>query len=149
MSISEFCNRNVVCASRETSVVDAADLMRHHHIGDVIVVDQRGAQRIPVGIVTDRDIVVEVVAAGLDPKLLKLGDILGDPLATVSEKEGYAATVHRMAERGVRRMPVVDAAGDLVGIITADDLLLQLATPLAQLSELARRGRQREVQKRK
>jgi CBS domain-containing protein len=149
MSIGEFCNRDVVCASRETSVVEAADLMRHHHVGDVIVADQKGARRIPVGIVTDRDIVVEVVAAGLDPKVLKLADLLEERLATVSEDEAYAATIYQMVERGVRRMPVVNAAGNLVGIITSDDLLLQLATPLAEVSELARRGRQLEIQKRK
>jgi CBS domain-containing protein len=73
MPITEFCVRNVVCGSRETTVVDAAALIRKRHVGNVIVIDQIGDKRVPVGIVTDRDIVVEVVAAGLDPKLIKPG----------------------------------------------------------------------------
>jgi CBS domain-containing protein len=148
MPISEFCNPNVVCGQRETTIVDAARLMRQHHVGDVVVVDQVEDRRVPVGIVTDRDIVVEVVATSLDPKLLKLGDILTEPLVTVGEDEGYAATIYQMVERGVRRMPVVGANGALIGIITFDDLFRQLATPLAELSELAGRERRAEMRKR-
>ena len=148
MPIKEFCNPNVVCASRETTVAEAARLMRQHHVGDVVVVEQAGDRRKPVGIVTDRDIVIEVVAAGLDPKLVKVGDMLTEPLATVDEDEGYAATVFQMVERGVRRMPVVNSGGELVGIITFDDLLRQLATPLAELSELSARERRQEMRKR-
>jgi CBS domain-containing protein len=118
--------------------------MRHRHVGNVIVVDQTGGKRVPVGIVTDRDIVVEVVASGLDPKLIKLGDLVLTPLTTIEEGAGYAETVRLMSVKGIRRMPVVDAAGCLVGIITLDDMLRQLASPLAALSELAGRGRRYE-----
>lgn len=145
MSISEFCVRNVVCGSRDMPVVDAAALMRHRHVGDIIVIDQVGDKRVPVGIVTDRDIVVEVVAAGLDPKLIKLGDLVLGPLTTIEESASYAETVRQLAIKGVRRMPVVDAAGGLVGIITLDDMLRQLAGPLAALSEVAGRGRHFET----
>src|SRR6516164_23981 len=107
MPIKEFSNPNVVCAARETTVVEAARLMHKHHVGDVVVVDKVNDRRVPVGIVTDRDIVVEVVAPGLDPKQLRLGDILAEPLATVDQDEGYASTIYQMVERGVRRMPVV------------------------------------------
>jgi len=144
MAITEFCIRDVVCSSRDTSVVDAAALMRHRHVGNVIVIDQIAGKRVPVGIVTDRDIVVEVVAAGLDPKLIKLGDLVLTPLTTIDEGAGYAETVRLMSVKGIRRMPVVDAAGCLVGIITLDDMLRQLAGPLAALSELAGRGRRYE-----
>jgi CBS domain-containing protein len=145
MPITEFCIRDVVCGSRDTSVVDAAALMRHRHVGNVIVVDQIGDKRVPVGIVTDRDIVVEVVAAGLDPKLIKLGDLVLGPLTTIEEGASYAETVRQLSIKGVRRMPVVDAAGGLVGIITLDDMLHQLAAPLAALSELAGRSRRYET----
>jgi CBS domain-containing protein len=111
----------------------------------VIVIDQVGGKRVPMGIVTDRDIVVEVVAAGLDPKLIKLGDLVLAPLTTINEDAGYAETVRLMSTKGIRRMPVVDAAGGLIGIITLDDMLRQLAGPLAALSELAGRGRRGET----
>jgi hypothetical protein len=85
MPITEFCIRDVVCGSRDTFVADAATLMRRRHVGNVIVIDQIDGKRVPVGIVTDRDIVVEVVAAGLDPKLIKLGR--SDPRA-ISDRRG-------------------------------------------------------------
>ena len=145
MPITDFCVRNVVCGLRGMPVVDAAALMRHRHVGDIIVIDQVGDKRVPVGIVTDRDIVVEVVAAGLDPKSIRLGDLVVGTLSTIAESAGYAETVRLLAIKGVRRMPVVDATGGLVGIITLDDILHQLAAPLAALSELAGRGRRFEA----
>jgi CBS domain-containing protein len=123
--------------------------MRQHHIGDVIIVETRAGKRIPVSIVTDRDLVVEVIAAGIDPSLLKLGDLRLAPLVTVGEGASYAQTVSRMAVEGVRRMPVVGADGALVGIITLDDMLWQLAAPLAALAGLSGRGRQFETLTRK
>jgi CBS domain-containing protein len=149
MSIGEFCNRSVVSASRETSVVEAASLMRQHHVGTVIIVDEVDGQPMPVGIVTDRDIVVEVVAAGLDPQMLKVGDLMLGPLVTISEDATYTETIREMSLRGIRRMPVVGKAGTLVGIITVDDVLHHLATPLAALSDLAGRSRRFEAVTRK
>lgn len=149
MSISEFCHREVVCATRETTVTEAATLMRRYHIGAVIIVESRDGKQIPVGIVTDRDIVIEVVAAGIDPSLIKLGDLRLAPLVTVEEGASYAQTVSRMSVEGVRRMPVVGADGVLTGIITLDDMLWQLAAPLAALAGLSGRGRQLESVTRK
>ena len=149
MCIGKFCNRNVVCANRDTTVVEAAHLMRHNHVGNVIVIDEVDGGRRPIGIVTDRDIVVEIVAAGLDPNLVKVGDLLLQPLVTVEERTGYAETIRLMTVNGVRRMPIVSDAGLLVGIVTLDDVLHQLALPLVELSDLAIRERRREVQLRK
>ena len=149
MCIGKFCKRNIVSATRDTTIVEAANLMRRGHVGDVIVVEPVAEGRRPVGIVTDRDIVVEIVAAGLDPNLVKVGDLLLRPLVMVDERSGYAETIRRMSAKGVRRMPVVDEAGLLVGIITQDDLLRQLAEPLAVLSGLAHHGLRQEVESRK
>jgi CBS domain-containing protein len=149
MPITEFCQCNVVCATRDTTITEAANLMRQQHVGDVILVEQRNGQRIPVGIVTDRDIVVEVIAGGLDPRTLTLGDLQLVPLVTVGEHASYAETVRLMSIKGVRRMPVVGKTGELVGIITLDDMLWQLAAPLAALSGLTGRERQFETLTRK
>ena len=107
MSIREICNRSVVCATSDTTAVDAAKLMRQHHIGNVVVVDRQDGDRTPLGVVTDRDLVVEVVAAGLDPAVLKLGDLLVGRLVTAEESTSYAETIRIMALHGVRRLPVV------------------------------------------
>lgn len=149
MTIGEVCNRNVVCATRDTTVVEAANLMRHNHVGDLVVVEESDGRRTPLGIVTDRDLVVEVVAPGLDPKAIKVGELLIGRLTTVEERARSSDVVRLMATKGVRRMPVVDAAGKLVGIVTIDDLLPQLASQLSELSGLPLRSREREVEARK
>ena len=116
MPVGEICNREVVIAEKSLSVVEAARLMRTHHVGDLVVFEAREGRKHPVGIVTDRDIVVEVVAAAVNPEGLRVGDIMGPEVATVRESEGLFEALRYMRGKGVRRMPVVDAAGGLVGI---------------------------------
>ena len=149
MVIGDICNRDVVCASRETAVATAAKLMRQHHVGDVIVIDRADAERMPIGIVTDRDIVVEVVALGVDPNVVTLGDMMSwGQLVTAQENDSYADTLRVMHDKGVRRIPVVNAAGVLVGIISIDDILPKLVVELSEAGDLAARSRQREQQTR-
>jgi len=134
--------------TRETAIVEAAKLMRKHHIGALVVVEQSREGSVPVGVVTDRDIVIEIVGAGLSPETVKVGEILQRPVVTVQQDAGYAEAVRSMSVNGVRRMPVVDASGALVGIITVDDILHQLAGPLLALGELAGRERHYETESR-
>lgn len=145
MAVGEICNREVVIAKKALSVVDAAQLMRKHHVGDLVVVEERNGRRHPVGIVTDRDIVVEVVAAGVNPDALKVGDIMGPEVATVRESEGLFEALRYMRGKGVRRMPVIDRDGGLVGILTLDDLLNLLAEEMTELAKLVSHERQREA----
>ncbi len=145
MAVGEICNREVVIAEKTLSVVDAAQLMRKHHVGDLVVVEEKDGRKHPVGIVTDRDIVVEVVAAGVNPDALKVGDIMGPEVATVREGEGLFEALRHMRDKGVRRMPVVDRDGGLVGILTLDDLLSLLAEEMTELAKLVSHERQREA----
>jgi len=89
------------------------------------------------------------LAPGLHPKEIKLGDLLAGRLVTVEEDRSRSDAVRLIATSGVRRMPVVDAAGRLVGIVTLDDLLPHVAAQLTELSELVGRSRQHEVETRK
>jgi len=145
MAVGEICNREVVMTEKSVSVVEAAQLMRTHHVGDLVVVEEKGGRRHPVGIVTDRDIVVEVVAAGVNPDTFKVGDIMGPELATLRESEGLFEALRYMRDKGVRRMPVVDRDGGLVGILTLDDLLSLLAEEMTELAKLVSHERQREA----
>jgi predicted transcriptional regulator len=145
MAVGEICNREVVMTEKSVSVVDAAQLMRTHHVGDLVVVEEKAGRKHPVGIVTDRDIVVEVVAAGVNPEALKVGDIMGLEVATVRDSEGLFEALRYMRDKGVRRMPVVDASGALIGILTLDDLLSLLAEEMTELAKLVSHERQREA----
>jgi len=148
MNVGKICNRDVVTAPADMTIADAAVLMRRHHVGDVLVLES-ASSRSPIGIVTDRDIVVEIVAARLDPASLTLRDVIVSPLISTHEQETCEDTVRLMALHGVRRMPVLDSEDCLVGVITLDDLLPYFSAPLAQLSHLAARGRRREIRLRR
>lgn len=149
MSIGALCNREVVCASRETTVHDAAQLMRQRHVGTLVVVDEFSGRRVPVGIVTDRDIVVEVNAVGLDPKTITLGDIMDEALVTVSEGAGLHEAMGAMRAKGVRRLPVVGKEGELVGILAVDDLLELLGDELSDVARIIAREQAHEARARR
>lgn len=145
MPIGEICNREVVIVQADQPVLEAARLMRQYHAGDVVVVEERGGLRVPVGIVTDRDLVVEIMAPGLDPAVITVGDIMAPELATVMENIGVFEAIQYMRTKGVRRLPVVDDKGGLIGILTLDDLLELLADELIALVRLVKREQKREM----
>jgi len=149
-TIASICNRSVAFTTRETTVAAAAKLMRHGHIGSLVVVEQmNGGRRIPVGIVTDRDIVVEVIATGLDPAVITVGDIMEPELVVGRESDSVLETLEIMRFKGVRRLPTVDREGQLVGIVTVDDLLEILAEELNELATIVAREQSHEATARK
>lgn len=137
MTIGTICNREVITVQRDATVLHAAVLMRQHHVGDVVVIENRKNKTVPIGIVTDRDIVVELVATELDCNVITVGDIIITKLIVVKDSAGVFEAIQLMVNKGVRRLPVVDDDGGLVGIITLDDLLLLLSKELATLTKLA------------
>lgn len=149
-TIGAVCSRDVVFTTRDATVAATAMLMRQNHVGCVVVVEQlNGGKRLPVGMVTDRDIVIEVIAPGLDVDTITAGDIMTTELVTVAESEGLLETMEIMRYKGVRRIPVVDSNGQLVGIASIDDLLEVLAEELSELAKIVSRERVHEVQARK
>jgi CBS domain-containing protein len=148
MPIGELCNREVVFATRKTKVVEAAQLMRQYHVGDLVVVDEIDGKRVPVGIVTDRDIVIEVVAKVCSAEDCMVENIMSAQLVSVDENEGVLATIRLMRTQAVRRIPVVGRDGGLVGIVSADDMLELLAEELTELARVAPREQGREVRNR-
>jgi len=150
MHIKEICSRVVVVAETGTDLREAARLMRDHHVGALVVVDGADGHRRPIGIVTDRDIVVEVVAATeVNPEKLTVGDVMSSDLVVAREDVGVFEAVDLMQDRGARRLPVVDTEGLLVGIITLDDVLRMVAGELTALAIAAQRSFSREVHERR
>ncbi|HZP92215.1 MAG TPA: CBS domain-containing protein [Burkholderiales bacterium] len=146
MAIGEICSRTVVYVRKTESVAAAAKLMREHHVGSLVVVDEAKGKPAPVGILTDRDITVAVVAPGLDAAAILAGDVMSAELTSVREDGGVAETVDLMRLKGVRRLPVVDREGVLVGLVAADDILLLLAEEMSALAGMiSREARQERI----
>jgi len=144
MPVGEICNREVVIVQPHDTVLEAASLMRQHHVGNVLVVEGRGGVSVPVGIVTDRDLVIEIMAPQLDATAITVGDLMTSELSTVKESSGIFETIELMRTRGVRRMPVVNDSGALIGIVTLDDLLELLAEELLSLAKLVPQEQKKE-----
>ncbi len=145
MNAGEVCNREVVYAYRDTSLVEAARLMREHHVGSLVVVVDRLSERVPVGMLTDRDIVVAVVAKGLDPGELNAGEVMSTDPVTVREQDGITEVLRLMRGKGVRRVPVVSRSGALAGIVTIDDVLALVAEEMDTFVRTLRSERVRET----
>jgi len=128
--------------------VEAARLMREHHVGCLIVIDETAGHIRPVGILTDRDIVIEVLAKEVSPTEVTVGDTMTYTLLKVTEDENIFDIAQRMRCRGVRRVPVINNDGDLSGIIALDDLLGLLSQELTLLATITTREAEQEVTKR-
>jgi CBS domain-containing protein len=149
MKTGDVCNREVVFVQRGASVFEAASLMREHHVGDLVVVEEKHGRRTPVGILTDRDIVLEVIAEGVDIGGVVVGDIMSFELVTAGEDDDLFDTIKRMRLKGVRRLPVVDRNQALAGIIAVDDLLDLLAEQMSDLTRVIQREQTRERERRR
>jgi CBS domain-containing protein len=138
MTAGEYCNREVVITEPDTSVTEAAMLMRQYHVGDLVVTEQQGEKVLPIGIITDRDIVIEVIAQKADPDSLIIKDIMSTGLITVEEKDPLMDTLELMQKQGVRRIIVVDNQGSLQGLLSADDAIELIAEAINNLTKLVK-----------
>jgi CBS domain-containing protein len=144
MSIGELCNRDVVITQKDSSVQAAAQLMRTHHVGDLVVVEERDDRRVPIGILTDRDIVIEVIAEKVDIEAVAIEDVMSFDLITVQEDDDIFDTIELMRTKGIRRVPIVDSQGGLVGILAVDDLIDVVAEMLWDVAGLIVQEQKRE-----
>ena len=149
MLLKEVCVLDVASCGRDAGILEAARLMRHHHTGDLIVVDDPHGDLVPLGIVTDRDIVVEVLANELDPARTSVAQIMSTKLVIAGAAEDVSVAVERMQLHGVRRLPVVDDAGSLMGIVTLDDMLKLHAAHAAALAAIVSKEQGREYRARR
>ena len=149
MSAGEYCNRDVVVVSKTEPVQEAITLMRNHHVGDVVVVEQAKHGVIPVGILTDRDIVLEILAEDVDLNTVNIGDVMSYELVTVNESTTLIDTLKIMRQKGIRRIPVVNEKGTLEGLLSVDDRLELLAEQLNDLVALISKEQSSESRRRK
>ena len=144
-TMGELCNRTVWIADPRESVLDAARRMRDHHVGCLVVVEDRDGGRAPIGLVTDRDLVVNVLATRPGSiAQLEVRDVMSAHLVVAREDEALTDALSRMRAHGVRRIPVVDRAGVLQGIFAIDDILEHVTEHLDQIVRLLGRERDHE-----
>jgi len=136
MTVGKFCNREVIIAEKSSTATEVAKLMRQHHVGDVVIVDSKGGKAKPIGILTDRDIVIELIACDVAPDSVSARDVMSYELVTAREEDSIWDTLQKMRAKGIRRIPVVNDGGELEGILSVDDLLELFAEELNLLAKV-------------
>lgn len=139
MNAAMLCTRDVATCTTRATVVEAAERMRDAHTGDLVVVREQEGRCVPVGMVTDRDIVLTVVRADAQAGSLFVADIMSAPVAIANVDDDIWLLAKRMRQHGVRRLPVVGGDGELLGVVSLDDLLRAAAALLDELRLVAAR----------
>ena len=129
--IGEICTKPAITASPDTTVREAAHRMRSRKVGALVVVSGKGT---PLGVLTDRDITVKVVAQGADPASIRVGALVTRKPTVIREDAGVLDATKLLSRSGIRRLPVVSKTGKLVGILTLDDLLMLLGSELSHIA---------------
>lgn len=143
LDAGELCNREVVLADPDEGILDAARRMRERDVGSLVVVEGPPEARRPIGILTDRDIVLYALASGGAIPARTVRDCMQPELVTAHEREGLFELIRRMRAHRIRRLPVVDDAGVLQGILSVDDVLEVVAEEVRALAELLAHGHER------
>ncbi len=147
MTIASLCRRDIVTIDADASPITAANLMRDRHVGSLVVTEGSDPQRV-LGVVTDRDLVIEVLARGLDPVRVRVGDLTQGALIDVPVASSVNETLEAMQRGGVRRVLVVEEDGAVIGILSADDLVGSISGQLENLALALRCGFGREINER-
>ncbi len=147
MIVGEMCSRGVVCVFESTSLREVAALMGERHIGTVVVITKFATTLRPVGIITDRDIVRAQLEHVADLSRLRVADVMTRSPLTIYDHEEIEDAIENMRARSVRRAPVVNSDGNLVGFVSSDDLIAEVARQLSRLASLLQRQPAREDQR--
>lgn len=148
MRVGDICTHDAVSISPAASVEDAARMMRKRHVGSLVVVEQPNGERVPVGIISDRDIVLSVVAQGVPYGQLRVNDVMTREPATCAAEEQLLDAVARMRTYGVRRLPVLNPKGGLCGLLSLDDVYGALGIYLQEMTRALTRSQVREMEAR-
>jgi CBS domain-containing protein len=148
MNVADLYRPDVPVVTPGEPLSTAAAMLCEQHIGALVVIDPNDSGRHPIGLLTDRDIVRGQLERNADLYCLTVGDVMSQQPLLLPASLGLAEAVEDLNSRSVRRAPVVDASGALIGIVTLDELLPALARELAELAELmATHPAERRVQR--
>lgn len=144
LKLEQFSSKDVVCIGEDESLEEAARLMREHHIGNVVVVEERNGKSKPVGVITDRDLAIETLGQGVRADDLSVGDIMSRSAATAKESDDVFTMIKTMKENGVMRLPLVDEDGSVTGIVTARKIADALVRALCDISDISSKQHENE-----
>ena len=142
LKVIDMAVHKVAVITPEKRIRESARQMRVEHVGSLVVVDQDGK---PIGMLTDRDITIEGVARGVDVDQTTVRDLMTAPVVTATESEGMVTALARMREFGIRRLPIIDSEGKLVGVVTNSNLIKELSELLDGLVRNISSSKTREV----
>jgi CBS domain-containing protein len=145
VNVGAICRRRIVAVDAESTLAQAATLMREHHVGALVVTTQTGEGTRVSGVVTDRDLVIDVLARGLDAGSVAIGELARQRIASVAQDDDLTDALGVMQDSGVRRLLVTDAQDHLVGIVSLDDVTQACALQMDLLGRVIRSGLEREV----
>ena len=148
MILEKIANRNVVTIPENATMELAAKTMRDQHVGCVVVVQEKGLRKIPMGMITDRDIVVSTSAFGIAPNTVYVRDVMSATLVTARKNDSFNHVLMLMREHGVKRIPIVDSEGALMGIVSTHELMSVLADEFNVLLKVTERQHQVESDRR-
>ncbi len=136
MFVGQYCDKKISTLTQDSSILDAAQVMRKNHVGEVIIVEKKMGKVIPVGLITDRDLVVEILAMEIDIETINLGCIMCIELVTVNYDSSLNKALEIMQHHGIRRAPVVGNKGELIGIINIEAVIKVLSQDMAKILKL-------------
>jgi CBS domain-containing protein len=136
MNVGDICSRNVIHVSQQDSVLDIVRIMQEQHVGSVVVVDDLDGEIRPLGMITERDLVLEVLAAKINPSVVTAEDIMTCELICVTETHNVTQALKYLCYYGVRIAPVVNVNGVLVGLFSIEDSLSTLSQEFSEIVKL-------------
>lgn len=144
MKVDRVYTRNIVGTPRSASLSDAAELMRRHHVGALLVTDDPPEEANAVGFITDRDVVVQAVAKGLDTREVSVGAVMTPVVGSISDKSDLHDALEMMRTAGVRRLVVTHGDGQVAGMLSIDDVIDGIAADITSLTQLVKSEVERE-----
>jgi CBS domain-containing protein len=149
MDLRKIGKRKVATVYRHMNVGEAARIMRDSHLGDVIVIERRGGKIMPVGILTDRDIVMSTTALGISPFDFRVDDVMTRTLVTAPSDSTLNHIIALMKDHGIKRIPLLNEAGELDAVVAIEDVIRFLSTELYELSQVYERQQNLERERRR
>ena len=148
MILEKIANKKVITLPANATMLEAAKAMRDYHVGSVIVVEEKSGRKMPLGIVTDRDIVVSTSAFGIPPNSIEVKDVMSGTLVSARKNDSLNHVLNLMKEHGVKRIPITDSEGALFGIVTTHELMSVLSDELGEVVRVTERQHQVESERR-